>query len=101
MKICKIVKKCYFLEPLVAAVSRHRGRTLEWWWCCFDSDSDSDSDTDSDSWLLTDSDPDSDSWFVAATLDNIDSDSNSEPAPEFWSRGGAVPATTPTPTAGF
>ena len=97
MKICKIVKKCYFLEPLVAAVSRHRGTTLEWWWCCFDSDSDS--DTDSDSWLLTDSD--SDSWFVAATLDNIDSDSNSEPAPEFRSRGGAVPATTPTPTAGF
>ena len=95
MKIYKIIKKCYFLAPLVAALSRHRGMISESWWCCFDSDS----DTYSDSWLLTESD--SDSWFVAATLDNIDSDSNSEPAPEFRSRGGAVPATTPTPTAGF
>ena len=57
METCKIIKKCYFLAPLVAALSRHRGMISESWWCCFDSDTDS--DTDSDSWLLTDSDPDS------------------------------------------
>ena len=89
-------QKMLLLTLLVAALYQHRGTISESRWCCFDCDSDS--ETESDSWLLTDSDPDS--WFAAATLDNVDSDSNSEFVPGFRSRGGAVPAPTPTQTAG-